>query len=150
MITVTIKWGTDGEVTKTYHFTNKQQYKWFMKGVDEAEGWLKYEIVEDEDDVPKWRYTKKRVNSWEVKDDLKNRILEKEDELPPAEEDKPEAGKIYALTGDPGSKCIANGNSWAESAIGEEVKPKKDSERIWSYRKNKDGFMGSENRVMKK
>ena len=112
MITVTIKWGTDGEETKTYHFVNKEQHQWFMKGVDEAEGWLKYEIVEDE--------------------------------LPPVKENKPEAGKLYALTGGPGSKCIANGNTWAESVVGEEVKPN------WSYRKNKDGFMGSENRVMKK
>ena len=33
---------------------------------------------------------------------------------------KPEANKVYALTGGPGSKCIANGNTWADS----EVKPK--------------------------
>ena len=37
--------------------------------------------------------------------------------------DKPEAGKLYALTGGPGSKCIANGNTWEESVVGEEVKP---------------------------
>jgi len=30
-------------------------------------------------------------------------------------QDKPEAGKIYSLTGAPGTNCIANGNSWAES-----------------------------------
>mgnify|MGYP001451246935 CR=1 FL=1 len=47
MITIKIKWGTDGEQTKTYHFINKEQHQWFMKGVDEAEGWLKYEIVEE-------------------------------------------------------------------------------------------------------
>ena len=114
MIKVTIKWGTDGEVTKTYSFDDMQQYKWFMKGVDEAEGWLKYEIV----------YGPR--------------------ELPSKKKNKPEAGKLYALTGGPGSKCIANGNTWAESVVGEEVKPN------WSYRKNKDGFMGSENRIMKK
>ncbi len=49
-------------------------------------------------------------------------IIDK-DELPPAEEDKPEAGKLYALTGGPGSKCIANGNTWEDSVVGEEVKP---------------------------
>tara|TARA_Y100000356_G_scaffold96132_1_gene81493 strand:- start:205 stop:501 length:297 start_codon:yes stop_codon:yes gene_type:complete len=38
-------------------------------------------------------------------------------------QDKPEAGKLYALTGGPGSKCIANGNTWEESVVGEEVKP---------------------------
>ena len=32
-------------------------------------------------------------------------------------QDKPEAGKVYALTGGPGSRCIANGNSWAESEV---------------------------------
>ena len=45
------------------------------------------------------------------------------DELPPVKENKPEAGKLYALTGAPGSKCIANGNTWEESVVGEEVKP---------------------------
>ena len=30
---------------------------------------------------------------------------------------KPEAGKVYALTGGPGSRCIANGNTWAESEV---------------------------------
>ena len=34
-----------------------------------------------------------------------------------ASEDKPEAGKVYALTGGPGSRCIANGNSWKESEV---------------------------------
>ena len=32
-------------------------------------------------------------------------------------EDKPEASKTYALTGGPGSRCIANGNSWSESEV---------------------------------
>ena len=91
MYKITIKWGTDGEVTKTYRFDDMQQYQWFMKGVDEAEGWLKYEIVEDE--------------------------------IPPEKENKPQAGKLYALTGGPGSKCIANGNTWEEAVVGEEVKP---------------------------
>mgnify|MGYP003124014031 CR=1 FL=1 len=31
--------------------------------------------------------------------------------------DKPEAGKVYALTGGPDSRCIANGNSWSESEV---------------------------------
>ena len=31
--------------------------------------------------------------------------------------DKPETGKVYALTGGPGSRCIANGNSWSESEV---------------------------------
>ena len=48
-------------------------------------------------------------------------IIDK-DELPAAKENKPQAGKLYALTGVPGSKCIANGNTWEESVVGEEVK----------------------------
>jgi hypothetical protein len=36
-----------------------------------------------------------------------------------AVQDKPEAGKVYALTGGPGSRCIANGNSWKESEVKE-------------------------------
>ena len=34
--------------------------------------------------------------------------------------DKPEAGKVYALTGKNGTKCIANGYSWKDSLVEEE------------------------------
>ena len=34
--------------------------------------------------------------------------------------DKPEEGKVYALTGGPGSKCIANGYTWKDSVVGED------------------------------
>tara|TARA_Y100001951_G_C11164799_1_gene196850 strand:+ start:489 stop:668 length:180 start_codon:yes stop_codon:yes gene_type:complete len=37
-----------------------------------------------------------------------------------AKEDKPEAGKVYALTGGPGERCIANGYSWKDSVVGED------------------------------
>ena len=43
----------------------------------------------------------------------------KQDQL----QDKPEAGKTYALTGGPGSKCIANGFSWAESEVTDDAAP---------------------------
>ncbi len=33
------------------------------------------------------------------------------------EANKPEEGKVYALTGGPGTRCIANGNSWSESEV---------------------------------
>jgi len=36
-------------------------------------------------------------------------------------DDKPEAGKVYALTGGPGSRCIANGSSWKESEVDQEL-----------------------------
>ena len=38
------------------------------------------------------------------------------------EANKPEGNKLYKLTGGPGEKCIANGNTWAESEVGVEVK----------------------------
>ena len=42
-------------------------------------------------------------------------------------EDKPEAGKVYALTGGPGSRCLANGNTWAESEVDQQELQVKDS-----------------------
>ena len=38
----------------------------------------------------------------------------------PTKEDKPEEGKVYALTGGPKDKCIANGNTWKESEVSED------------------------------
>ena len=66
----------------------------------------------------KWKYKKNKDGFM----GSENRIVVK-DELPPKKENKPQAGKLYALTGAPGSKCIANGNTWEESVVGEEVKP---------------------------
>ena len=43
---VTIVWGSDCDITKTYIFENETQKAFFMKGVDEANGWLEYEVVE--------------------------------------------------------------------------------------------------------
>ena len=43
---VTIVWGSDREITNTYVFENETQKAFFMKGVDEANGWLEYEEVE--------------------------------------------------------------------------------------------------------
>ena len=36
------------------------------------------------------------------------------------EQNQPEAGKVYALTGGPGARCIANGFSWKDSAVDEQ------------------------------
>jgi hypothetical protein len=33
------------------------------------------------------------------------------------EANKPEEGKVYALTGGRGTRCIANGNTWKESEV---------------------------------
>jgi hypothetical protein len=43
---VTITWGTEKEITKTYIFEDETQKAFFLKGVDESNGWLEYEIVE--------------------------------------------------------------------------------------------------------
>ena len=43
---ITIVWGTDKELTRTYIFEDEKQKAFFMKGVDEAVGWLEY------DDLP--------------------------------------------------------------------------------------------------
>ncbi len=36
---------------------------------------------------------------------------------PKPKEDKPEEGKVYALTGGRGTRCIANGNTWKDSEV---------------------------------
>jgi len=41
---ITIIWGTDKEDKKTYRFETEEQLKYFMMGVDEANGWLEYEV----------------------------------------------------------------------------------------------------------
>jgi hypothetical protein len=33
------------------------------------------------------------------------------------EANKPEEGKVYALTGGRGTRCIANGNTWKDSEV---------------------------------
>ena len=43
---ITILWGTDKEEKKTYVFENEEQKSFFMKGVEEANGWLEYEEAE--------------------------------------------------------------------------------------------------------
>ena len=39
------------------------------------------------------------------------------DDSKPTEADKPETGKVYALTGAKGTACIASGNTWKESEV---------------------------------
>ena len=43
---ITIAWGSDLALTRTYVFENETQKAFFMKGVNEAEGWLQYAEVE--------------------------------------------------------------------------------------------------------
>jgi hypothetical protein len=39
------------------------------------------------------------------------------------ETDKPEEGKVYALTGAAGTACIANGNTWKEAEVKDDQQP---------------------------
>ena len=43
---INIAWGSDLELTRTYIFENETQKAFFMKGVNEANGWLEYAEVE--------------------------------------------------------------------------------------------------------
>ena len=43
---ITIAWGSDLELTRTYVFENETQKAFFMKGVNEANGWLEHAEVE--------------------------------------------------------------------------------------------------------
>ena len=43
---ITIAWGSDLELTRTYVFENETQKAFFMKGVNVANGWLEYAEVE--------------------------------------------------------------------------------------------------------
>ena len=44
---ITILWGTDKEDKQTYTFENEHDLDMFMQGVNEANGWLDYELVEE-------------------------------------------------------------------------------------------------------
>lgn len=63
---------------------------------------------------PKWRYRKNKDGFM----GSENRIVEETvPHVDIIEANKPEAGKTYALTGGPGSRCIANGYSWKDSEV---------------------------------
>ena len=68
--------------------------------------------------------TTKKINKTNRKDynmtnkklsDILTDVIKKEEKR----RDKPEQGKIYALTGGYNDKCILNGNTWAESIVTE-------------------------------
>ena len=47
---ITIHWGTDKDPKdkETYTFETEEQLKYFMMGVDEGNGWLEYEVIDDQ------------------------------------------------------------------------------------------------------
>ena len=67
--------------------------------------------------MTKWIYRKNKDGFM----GSENRILVKED--------RPKAGKTYALTGARGSRCIANGNTWAESEVKDPAAQDQDAEK---------------------
>ena len=46
---ITIYWGSDKEPQdkKSYTFETGEQLKYFMMGVDQANGWLEYEVLDE-------------------------------------------------------------------------------------------------------
>ena len=56
-------------------------------------------------------------DGWHPEDQVRAAAEETVPHVDIIEANKPEAGKVYALTGGPGSRCIANGNSWKESEV---------------------------------
>ena len=43
---ITLAWGTDAELARTYIFEDEKQKAFFMRGVNEAVGWLECNEVE--------------------------------------------------------------------------------------------------------
>ena len=62
---VTIVWGSDRDITKTYVFENETQKAFFMKGVNEAEGWLQYAEVEQGHETISYEQTSEPKNRLE-------------------------------------------------------------------------------------
>ena len=42
---VTFDWGQEKQERKTYTFSSQQELDAFMKGIEEADGWQRYEVV---------------------------------------------------------------------------------------------------------
>ena len=60
-------------------------------------------------------------DGWRPEDQVRAAVEETVPHVDIIEANKPEAGKVYALTGGPGSRCIANGNSWKESEVDQDL-----------------------------
>jgi len=54
-------------------------------------------------------------DGWRVEDSVQETVPHVD--IAEANKDRPEPGKQYALTGAPGSRCIANGYSWKDSEV---------------------------------
>ena len=58
---ITIAWGSDLELTRTYIFENETQKAFFMKGVEEANGWLEYAEVEQGHETISYEQTSDKI-----------------------------------------------------------------------------------------
>ena len=58
---ITIAWGSDLELTRTYVFENETQKAFFMKGVEEANGWLEYAEVEQGHETISYEQTSDKI-----------------------------------------------------------------------------------------
>ena len=45
---VTIKWGQCGQKENTYGFDTLEEMEAFLFGIEQSNGWLDYEVIEDE------------------------------------------------------------------------------------------------------
>ena len=59
---ITIAWGSDLELTRTYIFENETQKAFFMKGVDEANGWMQYTEVEQGHETISYEQKDNKIN----------------------------------------------------------------------------------------
>ena len=62
---ISIVWGSDLELTRTYIFEDEKQKAFFMKGVDEAVGWLEYNEVEQGHETISYEQTSEPKNRLE-------------------------------------------------------------------------------------
>ena len=72
---ITIVWGTEREKAKTYVFENETQKAFFMKGVDEANGWLEYTEVEQGHETISYEQTSEPKNRLEQMAQLGDNVV---------------------------------------------------------------------------
>ena len=72
---ISIVWGTEREKAKTYVFENETQKAFFMKGVDEAVGWLEYNEVEQGHETISYEQTSEPKNRLEQMAQLSDDVI---------------------------------------------------------------------------
>ena len=72
---ITIAWGSDLELTRTYIFEDEKQKAFFMKGVEEAVGWLEYAEVEQGHETISYEQTSEPKNRLEQMAQLGDNVV---------------------------------------------------------------------------